>query len=130
MQLLAVFPLIYYVVKRFPVLGTLFMINMNILYEYAVIKGVISSSFHRLCSIRLLTGVILGILIYRYAEELKKTVIPYILFLTGLVFLLYHNFGGYKTQFVTSWICNSFICMAYSSGIVFLLYHEKIFCKN
>jgi hypothetical protein len=45
----------------------------------------------------------------------------------GGIFLLYHNYGGYRTQFISSWICNSFMGMAYSAGIVFFAcYHEDL----
>lgn len=82
-QFLIVFPVIYYLVKRSPLLGSIFVLSINILYEYAVFQGVIRSSFNRLCCIRLLTGLLLGILIYHYADELKKTVIPALIFSGG-----------------------------------------------
>lgn len=128
LQFLIIFPVIYYILKKSLIFGSFFVFSLNILYEYMVYNGVIRSSFHRLCGIRLIMGLMFGIIIYRYAGQLRKSVIPHLMFAGGGgIFLLYHNYGGYRTQFISSWICNSFMGMAYSAGIVFFAcYHEDL----
>ncbi|MDE7297664.1 MAG: acyltransferase, partial [Lachnospiraceae bacterium] len=68
-QFLVIFPVIYHIVKKSLLYGSMLVISINMLYEYAVFQGVIRSSFNRLCCVRLLTGLLLGIAIYRYTDE-------------------------------------------------------------
>ena len=89
LQFLVIFPVIYYILKKSLIFGCFFVFSLNILYEYMVYNGVIRSSFHRLCGIRLIMGLLFGIIIYRYAGQLRKSVIPYLMFAGGGVFFYY-----------------------------------------
>lgn len=119
MQILVVFPIIYWIIKKSPIIGTLFLIQINIFYEYAVKSGIIGASFNRICFIRLMTGVVLGILLYLFFDKIKNTVIPTIAFSVGLLFLFWYTFGSYQPQIVGGWITNSFASSFYAAGIVY-----------
>lgn len=73
LQFLIIFPVIYYILKKSLIFGSFFVFSLNILYEYMVYNGVIRSSFHRLCGIRLIMGLLFGIIIYRYAGALWQS---------------------------------------------------------
>lgn len=88
LQFLVIFPVIYYILKKSLIFGCFFVFSLNILYEYMVYNGVIRSSFHRLCGIRLIMGLLFGIIIYRYAGQLRKSVIPYLMFAGGYFFTI------------------------------------------
>ena len=93
-QILILFPVLYYLIKRYQFLGVTVIISINVLYEIMVRYGWISASFHRVCSIRYLTGLMFGILICLYYNRIKGTVIPWILFIVGGGVLLGYSGGG------------------------------------
>lgn len=124
-QILVIFPIIYYLIKRYKIIGILFIVFFNLLYAFMVKIGRISTSFDRLCSIRLFTGLMLGIVIYLYYNKIKDTVIPWILFVLGAGVLIWNCGGGYQLQFTASWLSSSFAVVPYSAAIVWLVVSKE-----
>lgn len=91
-QIIAIFPVLYYVIKKYNIMGVLSIVAINMLYEFMVKYGWIADSFNRLCSIRLFTGLALGIVIYLYFQKIKDTAIPWIWLVLGVVAMW--NAGG------------------------------------
>lgn len=120
-QILIIFPIIYYVLDKNLLEGIMLLILICICYELAVKYGILRASFNRLCCVRLLPGVSGGILIYKYYERLKGTVIPHICLAIGIILLLWRTYGGYSTQLVVFWINSSYIGIFYAIGIVSLV---------
>lgn len=131
LQFLIIFPVIYYILKKSLIFGSFFVFSLNILYEYMVYNGVIRSSFHRLCGIRLIMGLMFGIIIYRYAGQLRKSVIPHLMFAGGGVFFYYIIIMGvtglnlFRAGFVIRlWVWHI------RRGLCFLLVIMKIYWNN
>lgn len=97
MQILIIFPILYYIIKKYKIMGIMFIVAFNILYEIMVKFELISISFDRLCCIRLFTGLTLGIIICLYYEKIEETVIPWILFILGFGLLIWYTGGGIFT---------------------------------
>lgn len=130
LQILAIFPVLYYLLNRNPIQGMVLICAVNIIWEVAVKYGIITQGLHRISSARLLVGVALGILISLYWQQLKKSVIPALFFVFGSVFLIHYTFLGYKPQLVGSWITSSFASIPYAAGIVyFMIARENLWQK-
>ncbi len=120
-QILVVFPILYYLIKKCNIIGLIFIIAVNILYEMLVKYGWVTASFNRLCCIRLFTGLAFGIIIFLFFDKIKETAIPWIWFIVGVGVLIWYSWGEYHLQFVSSWVSSSFAVMPYSAAIVWFI---------
>ncbi len=117
-QILIIFPIIYYCIDRNPVYGSILLAGVDFAYELLACLGFFRESFQRLCCVRLLGGIALGILIYKGRKKLQHSAIPWILFGVGGVFLLWIAYGGYDTQIIKSWQVSSIAAVPYMGGII------------
>lgn len=126
LQILCIFPLLYYLVKKNPVIGSLIIFGMNFVWELLATTQIIPMSMNRLSCIRLLTGLLIGMLFFMYWEKLRGGVIPGILFVSGAIFLIKCSHLGYKPAFISLFANSSFAAVPYTAGIVyFTMSHEE-----
>ncbi len=130
LQFLIIFPVIYYILKKSLIFGSFFVFSLNILYEYMVYNGVIRSSFHRLCGIRLIMGLLFGIIIYRYAGQLRKSVIPHLMFAGGVFFYYIIIMGVIGLNLFRAGFVIRLWVWHIRRGLCFLLVIMKIYWNN
>lgn len=94
LQIIVIFPVLYFIIRKYKLAGGLFILIINMLYELMVKYGMIDETFNRLCSVRLFTGVMLGIVIYCFFQRIQGTAIPCIWFVWGIGILAWSLGGG------------------------------------
>ena len=72
-QLIVLFPVLYQVVRRKPLYGLLFLFLLNIGYEYAKVPLLMSAAVYRVCVIRLIFSITVGIFIAVYDKNIPIT---------------------------------------------------------
>ena len=92
LQFLCVFPVVYYLVKRTPIMGIILILTINIVWELLSKHQIIPYSLNRLCCIRMLCGLLIGTVFYLYWDDIKGTIIPEVLFVVGALFLIHSQF--------------------------------------
>ena len=132
LQLIVLFPFLYFAFvnnKRKTIMVILFV---NILYEALVAILGISQSIYRLSILRYITFILFGIILYEYKDKLRNNFIPILCIFSGAIYLIFINYFGYKTHLITSWENTSLFAAPLAFGFVYYLMHlfDKIKNKN
>lgn len=103
----------------------------SLAYEIIAGRLPLSVQFYRICVLRLLMAIVSGILIYKFYDKMKDTVIPLVMLIIGAIYLYIVYYAGYGTKIVHSWVSTSMFAVPYSAAVVYYFLHgEKIFRRR
>lgn len=123
-QLIILFPLIYFLVKRKGIYGVIDCFLINLLYEIIQTSYLMNGSFYRLISLRYIFIISIGVFIYLS----KKKIRPYILlisFVIGLLYVVLVDYTSYKPLFITKWSDTSLFFGFYVIPVIYVLLNMK-----
>lgn len=101
LQLIFLFPVLYFIIKRYEN-GLLLCFIMNVVYELLARICMVNGKCYRLLSFRYLFLIAFGCYLYEYkGNKLKNK--NWILFLTGTAFIIATDYLGYEPLTVTYW---------------------------
>lgn len=101
LQLIFLFPVLYFIIKRYEN-GLLLCFIMNVVYELLARICMVNGKCYRLLSFRYLFLIAFGCYLYEYkGNKLKNK--NWILFLSGIGFIIATDYLGYEPLTVTYW---------------------------
>lgn len=125
-QLIFIFPIIYFIIKKYDFKGLLSLLLFNILYE--VLKGTlfIGPELYRICIFRYLVIIAFGCYIAIGVSELKKWVLVTV-FIIGTTWLYGVYCLGWKPIINNLWITTGFMAAFYICPIMWTVLRLKLF---
>lgn len=128
-QILLIFPVLFSLVSCKKKTGVFIAVLINVLFE-VIVQILVSSgmdilNFYRLCGVRYLSAVVLGIYIFKYSKNIKNLLL-FIMFLMGSMYIFSYAYLGVHPIGVTYWPHSSFYTSLFICPvIVWLLRREK-----
>ncbi|AGA70598.1 acetyltransferase, fucose-4-O-acetylase [Desulfitobacterium dichloroeliminans LMG P-21439] len=123
-QLLIIFPFIYFLIKQKNTVGITYIVLIQFLFEITIQLLKIPVSAYRLMFLRYLGCVMIGVIYYLYKDVikdvLKSNTILHILFSVGFVFIFSLRYLGYKPLIFKFWPTTSFPSAFYAFTLVYI----------
>lgn len=101
-QLMLVFPLIYFLVVKMPRRGSVIIIGLQLLLECAVQYAEISESLYRILFLRYIIFIWFGIMLYCYYEKLNRIYIA-LMGIAGGLYLWGITYSDWKLPIFRNW---------------------------
>lgn len=117
-QLVFLFPLIYFLVKKKGIYGLIMCFLMNLLFEIIQSSYLMNGSFYRLISLRYIFVMGAGVFLYTSKKKFKPKV--YIIsVIIGTLYILLVDYTNYKPLFLTKWSDTSLFFGFYMIPIIY-----------
>lgn len=120
LQFIFLFPLIYFVIKKFDFNGLLICAGVNLLYDVAKIPLEMDAGTYRLLVFRYIFAMALGCYFSMGKKPLKKWM-GTASFIVGAAFLYITAYRGYKPVIFFRWTRTCMIAVLYIAPIAYLL---------
>ncbi len=120
-QLLFLFPLLYFPFKNNSQKAAMAIILLNIAFEAIVAVLNLSQPIYRLCVLRYISFILFGMVLSKYKDRLKNNLLPLFCIFSGIVYLLFINYFNYDFRLVASWKNTSLFVAPYAFGLVYYL---------
>lgn len=124
LQFVLLFPFIFWVTKRYGLLGLFSLIAINVLYELACGGVGDLAGVYRLILLRHLGVVSIGAYMFEVDLLQKRpmaVLVSFLLIAIGGAYIWAVNYGGYEPFVFTRWVNNSFPAALFTVGIVMFL---------
>lgn len=120
MQLVFVFPVVFFILKKKPEKGILIILVMNGIYEFVQKTYEMNDGFYRLMIFRYLLHIGFGAYVYFRKEKIKT---GWLLgsFLIGIAYIYVVSYTGYQPKILHFWTSTSFVTAFYCFPIFYLL---------
>jgi surface polysaccharide O-acyltransferase-like enzyme len=118
-QLLLLFPLLYFLFKKSPLYGALTIICAQIVLEIIIHGLSISVDIYRLLFFRYMIFILFGMILYYYKDRIRPIHLC-LSFVVGGGFILATNYLGYTPILFTYWTTTSLPTAFYTFVMVFL----------
>lgn len=129
-QLIILLPFLYRIAKFNPVFASALFLLLNLLYEMIPFSIVISNSVYISFFPRLSFSMFLGVILFLYANTIKKTVWPIISILLWIYFQFLTEVG-YQFHILIRWKHNSSIFTAiYAFGVICCFFYFEPVLRN
>jgi len=117
-QFIIIFPIIFFVVKKYLFNGLLICLGMNAVYEVLHWACGMSSGYYRLIALRYIFVIAFGVFLYfkECCQEIAKDYYKYFLivsFVVGLCFIYLTCYTGYQPKILIHWTRVSFVGSMY-----------------
>lgn len=122
LQLLILFPLIYYVVKKFKALGVVFVGTVNLTFEIMIHSMDVDIAIYRILIFRYLLFIAMGCYLYLHKKRLNAIVLLG-MFCIGCSYLISYKYMGYDLKLFTYWSWSSMVTAFYIFPIIHLLFY-------
>lgn len=120
MQFIFLFPLIYFVIKKWDFAGLVICGAANIFYEVIKVPLDMSGEVFRLIVLRYIFAIALGCYFSMGKFKIKKWM-AVLSFIFGAVFIYAVCYGGYKPTYFFRWSRTSMLAVFYIAPIAYLL---------
>lgn len=125
-QLVFLFPVIYFIMRKNPAKGLITIFFMNLVYEFVQRTYNMDGEFYRLLIFRYMLHIAFGA--YVCLEKKKLNAIPLLVsFLIGAGYMFVVSYTGYQPKILRYWTTTSFVTAFYCFPGIYLLVR---FCKN
>lgn len=123
MQLLLIFPVIYFLVKRFQWLGVFIAAGLNFVYEIIIHKMGMQVEDYRLLVFRYIFYIALGCYLFFFIEKKISVWILLLMMTVGSGYLVAVYYEGYEPHLFTYWTRTCMVTAFYIFPIVYFLFH-------
>ena len=126
-QFFIIFPLCYFAMKNDKIVGGMFIIALNIIFELIIHYYNIDTEIYRLLIFRYLAYIVFGVYIFQSIKENKAISKPFLVisFCIGLLYLLITRYLGYKPTLLTYWSNTAFPAAFYVFPIIYMVIRLK-----
>ena len=126
-QFIFCFPILYYLVKKDMIKGSIIILGLQFLFELLVPVIPISESLYRLLLIRYFVFIWFGILLYFYRQRIKNRYII-AMAMVGSLSIALMNYSNYQMPIFRYWTSTSMPTIFWAGAIVMIgRYHLKRF---
>lgn len=124
MQLILIFPVIYFLIKRKGRTGLWICFGANALYELLKWSYGMGDSCYRLLIFRYIFVIAAGVYALEYGFSLAESLF---MTLAGGLFIAFTIYGLYKPRIITSWTSTSFLAVMWAIPLItWLIPHVKL----
>ena len=130
-QFIFVYPVIYFIIKKFKYNGVILCGILNFIYELLKSAYGVSLSTYRLLIFRYVLIIAVGC--YTTMEKKHLSVKKSVLYtICGMSFLILYSYTGYKPIILKYWTTTSFLACLYIIPVmmIILTWEKKITCKG
>lgn len=125
-QFIFVFPILYFIVKKYDFAGVIFCGLLNALYEWIQYAFEMDYKCYRLLLFRYILLIAFGCYVYFNRSKAKKWM-SFVAFVVGAAFIWLYNYRGYTPKVITHWTQTSFIAVLFIIPIIgFVLRSSKL----
>lgn len=118
-QLIFVFPVIYFVMKKNPDKGIITVLAMNVVYEFLQRTYNMDGEFYRLLVFRYMLHIGFGTYVYLKKEEISRVLLIGSL-VVGLFYMYVISYTGYQPKILRYWTTTSFVTAFYCFPLFYL----------
>ncbi len=123
-QLVFLYPVVYFTIKSKPIAGTIGWAFFNGFYELIRRVYEINDGLYRMSIFRYTFLIAVGAFLYLYQKEIKKRYLL-ISFVLGICYILVVSYLGYETKYINNlWRETAFPVAFYALPVFYLLVHR------
>ena len=128
-QLIFLYPVLYFIIKKYNTLGLFYALIANAGWEFFKFYMDVSPAVYRLLIFRYILLISAGIFAYLYPNVLKRG--QGIIFATiGIIFIIYTKYLGNQISFLEQWTGTCFVAAMYIIPIFYFIINKKLLLKN
>lgn len=105
LQFLFIFPVIYFGMKKFPAVTIVGCTVFCLFFAYIMLD--FGEDFFRMMGFKYVLYIPLGIGLYMYMDQIKKSLLPWAAFFFGVWFIMVWGYFGYEPQLFKYWTMHS-----------------------
>lgn len=116
-QFIFVFPILYFIVKKYDFAGVLFCGLLNAGYEWIQYVFEMDYKCYRLLLFRYILLIAVGCYLYLGKSKVKRWV-SVLSFVIGAAFIWIYNYGGYTPKVLVHWTQTSFVAVLFIIPVI------------
>ena len=122
-QFIFLYPVLYFLIKKYNMVGLCIVILMNAGWEFLKVVLDVSPELYRLLVFRYVLLISVGIYTYLCPNKLSKKAL-YAFFMIGISFIVYTAYFGNKVLFLEQWTGTCFVASMYVMPIFYIMVNK------